>query len=97
HANLDRFAELEEAENERRIINQIENWLLPPAPAHLDSPRAGLRAVVLARPAAKQPSLNELAVQLHLFRPRTGEKPRSLADIVELTTRATHEQELFPA
>jgi hypothetical protein len=37
-----------------------------------------------------------LAVQLHLIRPRTGEKVRSLAEIVDLTTRAAHEQELFP-
>jgi superfamily II DNA or RNA helicase len=30
------------------------------------------------------------------MRPRTGEKIRSLHEIIELTTRAAHEQELFP-
>src|SRR5438093_6068826 len=40
HANLPRFAELEQAEREQKLIEQLEQWLLPPAPAHLDSPRA---------------------------------------------------------
>ena len=34
--------------------------------------------------------------ELHLLRPRTGEKVRTLGEIIELTTRAAHEQELFP-
>src|SRR5207342_2762391 len=37
-----------------------------------------------------------LGVQFHLFRPRTGEKIRSLRDLIDLATRAAHEQELFP-
>src|SRR6185503_3417057 len=36
-----------------------------------------------------------LVVRLNLFRPRTGEKFRPLSEIVELTARAAHEQELF--
>ncbi|MDQ6631747.1 MAG: ATP-dependent helicase, partial [Verrucomicrobiota bacterium] len=43
HANLDRFAEIEQAEEEQKLAQQLEHWLLPPAPAHLDSPRAILR------------------------------------------------------
>ena len=35
-------------------------------------------------------------MELHLLRPRTGEKVRKLGEIIELTTRAAHEQELFP-
>ena len=34
--------------------------------------------------------------EFHLLRPRTGEKVRKLAEILDLTTRAAHEQELFP-
>src|SRR5206468_3082734 len=69
---------------------------LPPAAAHLDAPRAGLRVQCEVRPLDDQPNLRGLAVQFLLSRPRTGEKSRSLAEIIELTTRATHEQELFP-
>ncbi|MBI3878308.1 MAG: DEAD/DEAH box helicase, partial [Verrucomicrobia bacterium] len=36
-----------------------------------------------------------LRVDFLLFRPRTGEKARTLADLIELATRAAHEQELF--
>src|SRR6267378_2364096 len=40
HANLDHFAEVEEAEQEQRLMQQLEHWLFPPTPTHLDSPRA---------------------------------------------------------
>jgi superfamily II DNA or RNA helicase len=35
-------------------------------------------------------------VQFLLSRPRTGEKARTLHDMIDLVVRATHEQELFP-
>ena len=39
--------------------------------------------------------LHALRVRFNLFRPRTGEKYRTMQELVELTTRATHEQELY--
>src|SRR5438093_6790709 len=95
HANFRRFAELEQAEREQKLIAQLEAWLLPPAPAHLDSPRATLRVACEMRPLVDQPNLRSLAVQFVVFRPRTGERNRTLGEIIELTTRAAHEQELF--
>ena len=95
HANFDRFAELEEAEREQTLLTQLERWHFPPAPAHLDSPRAVVRVICRVQPATDHPALRELAVEFHLFRPRTGEKVKTLADLTELTTRAAHEQELF--
>ncbi|MEO6034123.1 MAG: DEAD/DEAH box helicase [Verrucomicrobiota bacterium] len=95
HANLDRFAEVEEAEKEQKLVQQLEHWLFPPAPAHLDSPRAMLRVVCEALPSESDSALHALSVKFHLFRPRTGEKQKTLSEIVELTTRSAHEQELF--
>ena len=95
YANFSRLAEIEQEEEERRQIQAIENWMLPAQPAHLDAPRARLR--VLAR-AVSQPDaarLHSLLVEFVLFRPRTGEKPRTLTELIELTSRAVHEQELF--
>src|SRR4051812_11796590 len=40
HANLERFAEIEQAEQEQQIVRQLEEWLVPRAQVHLDSPRA---------------------------------------------------------
>ena len=37
-----------------------------------------------------------LGIQFHLLRPRTGEKLKTLSEVIELTTRAAHEQEQFP-
>jgi hypothetical protein len=96
YANLTRFAQVEEAAREQQLVNHLEAWLFPPRPAHLDSPRATLRAICRAVADADQPAKHRLAVQFHLQRSRTGEKVRTLADIIELTTRAAHEQELFP-
>src|SRR6266850_554867 len=97
HANVSRFAEIEQAEQEQKILDQIENWMFPPAPEHLDSPRATLRAVCQVQPTTDHPALHYLAVRFSLFRPRTGEKVRPISELVELTTRSAHEQELFPA
>jgi superfamily II DNA or RNA helicase len=95
HANFDRFAEVEQTEKEEKLVRDLENWLFPPAPAHFDAPRAALR--VMARTVESgQPGLKSLAVEFHLIRSRTGEKSKTVSDLVELTTRAAHEQELFP-
>ena len=95
HANLARFAEIEQAEQEQTKLRALEHWIFPPAPAHLDGPRASLRAVCSIQPAAEHPSLHALKVRFSLFRPRTGEKIRPLSEVIELVTRAAHEQELF--
>jgi superfamily II DNA or RNA helicase len=96
HASLDRFARAEEAEQEVRLVQELENWLAPPAPLHLDTPRATLRVYCKSQPDENEPSRHRLAVQFLLSRPRTGEKARSLRDLVDLVVRAAHEQELFP-
>jgi superfamily II DNA or RNA helicase len=95
HASLERFARAEEAEQEVRLVRELENWLAPAAPLHLDTPRATLRVVCQPQPDEFEPSRFRLAVQFLLLRPRTGEKPRSLHDLVDLVVRAAHEQELF--
>src|SRR5262245_5268472 len=95
YTNVTRFAELEQAEEEQKIVQQLEEWLFPPAPTHLDSPRASLRVMCEAQPTAEHPALHCLAVRLNLFRPRTGEKFRPISELIDLTTRAAHEQELF--
>jgi SNF2 family DNA or RNA helicase len=94
-ANATRFAEIEQAEQEEKKLRALEHWLFPPAPAHLDGPRAALRIVCSMQAARDFPALRSLQVRFSLFRPRTGEKFRPVSEIVELTTRAAHEQELF--
>ena len=96
YGNPERFAQVEHAAREQQLVKHLETWLFPPAPVHLDSPRAGLRVVCQAQPDDELPACRKLAVQFHLHRPRTGEKVRTLSEITELTTRAAHERELFP-
>jgi hypothetical protein len=95
YTNVARFAELERAEQEQKIIQQLEEWLFPPAPTHLDSPRASLRVMCEVQATVEHPALHCLAVRLNLSRPRTGEKVRPISEVIDLTTRAAHEQELF--
>jgi hypothetical protein len=94
-ANFDRLAEVERAEQEQKRIQQLESWILPPTPIHLDAPRAHLRVLARPTPLADQPALHSLNLEFLLFRPRGGEKGRTLAELIELTTRALHEKELF--
>ena len=96
HASLDRFVRAEEAEQEVKLVQELENWLSPPALPLLDTPRATLRVVCKIQPDEEEPSRHRLAVQFLLSRPRTGEKARTLHDMIDLVVRATHEQELFP-
>ena len=95
HASPERFARAEEAEQELRLVKELENWLSPPAPLHLDTPRATLRVVCKPQADDSEPSRHRLMIQFLLLRPRTGEKARSLHDLVDLVVRAAHEQELF--
>jgi hypothetical protein len=95
HANLRRFEEIERVEKEQRLVRELENWMFPTAPTHLDAPRASLRIVCAPMPVSEESALQGLSVGFHVSRLRTGEKPKTLAEIVDLTTRAAHEQELF--
>ena len=95
HASPERFARAEEAEQELRLVRELENWLAPSAPLHLDTPRATLRVVGKPQADEADPSRHRMLLQFLLLRPRTGEKARSLLDLVDLVVRAAHEQELF--
>jgi superfamily II DNA or RNA helicase len=96
HASPERFARAEETEQEQKLVQELEHWLFPDTPPHLDVPRATLRVVCEPLPDEAQPARHRLGVQFRLFRPRTGEKIRTLRDLIDLATRAAHEQELFP-
>src|SRR5262249_36093543 len=89
-------AQVEQAAQEQQLVKQLEAWLFPPKPAHLDAPRAGLRVLCEARPDEDRPARHRLVVRFHLSRPRAGEKIKALDELIDLTTRAAHEQELFP-
>lgn len=96
HANLARFAEIEAAEQEEKFVRQLEDWLLPPRPVHLDAPRASLRVICTPEPVAEGSPLHHLKMEFYIFRPRAGEKKRTIPELLDLRTRAAHEQELFP-
>ena len=97
HANIKRFNEIKAAEQEREVFAELENWMFPPAPNHLDAPRASIRAVATPEPENKKTNLNTLKVEFIVRRPRTGDRKKSIPNLVDLTVRAAHEQELFPA
>ena len=62
HANLRRFAEIEHGEKEQHLVRQLEHWLFPSAPAHLDAPRASLRVVCEPKPIGEDSALHGLSV-----------------------------------
>ncbi|PWU14102.1 MAG: serine/threonine protein phosphatase [Verrucomicrobia bacterium] len=95
HADMGRFAQMEEAAHEQQLIQHLEDWLFPPKPVHLEAPRASLRVVCEPQPQAGQTAWHGLSVQIYLQRSRTPEKVKSLEEIIELTSRAAHERELF--
>lgn len=96
HADMNHFARAEAVEREQQLVSALESWLLPPQLPHLDTPRATLRVTCEPLLDAALPARYRLGVRFHLFRVRTGEKVRSLRDLIDLATRAAHEQELFP-
>ena len=96
HANLKRFKELEKSERERAIYKDLENWMFPPAPNHLDAPRASIRAIATPVVDKSNSGLHLLKIEFVIRRPRTGDRKKSLANLVDLTVRAAHEKELFP-
>ena len=96
YANFERFAQQQQAERDQQLVGELERWLFPPAPDHLDSPRAGLRVLCDPRRPENGDGLSQIAIAFNIVRSRTGEKDRTLQEVIELTLRATQEQELFP-
>jgi len=96
YACIERFAQAEEAEQEENLVRELEHWLAPPTLPLLETPRANLRVVCQPQPDPDEPSRHRLGVRFLLSRPRTGEKLRTLRELIDLVVRATHEQELFP-
>ncbi len=43
YANLARFAQVEKAAEEQQLVKQLEDWLFPPKPTHLDKPAGNPR------------------------------------------------------
>jgi hypothetical protein len=95
YANLEKFSQVEQSAREQELIRNLETWLFPARPAHLDTPRASLRVVCRPQADPQESARYSLAVQFLLSRSRTGEKVKTLQELIELTTRAAHEQELF--
>lgn len=95
HANMARFCEIEQSEKDQQIAKQLEQWLFPPSPFHLDQPRAGIRVVCTPKALEDDSALHGLIVTFYVSRSRTGEKLKTVAEVADLTTRAAHEQELF--
>src|SRR5512138_2395230 len=50
YGNLDRFAHVEQVAQEQQLVRQLEAWLFPPRPVHLDCPRASLRVLCQPEP-----------------------------------------------
>ena len=97
YANFTRFAEVEQAEKDHQLFKGLEEWMFPPTPVHLDAPRAALRVVGRLVEDTELPGLHKLGVEIHVIRPRTGDRVKTLDDMADLTMRAAHEQELFPS
>jgi hypothetical protein len=96
HASPDRFAQAEEAEQEQKLVRNWKTGCRRP-PCRCSTRRAPRSASSAARSRIEEePSRHRLAVQFLLSRPRTGEKARTLREMIDLVVRATHEQELFP-
>ncbi len=94
-ANLERLAEIDRLEREQDFIRRLEEWIVPPEPFHLESPRAALRVRARLVPIAPPPALHRLAIELIVLRPRSGERPRSASEIAALAQRPAHEREHF--
>ena len=81
HANFTRFAQVEKAEKDHQLFKGLEEWMFPPTPAHLDAPRAALRVIGRLVEDADLSGLHKLGVEIHVIRPRTGDRVKTLDDM----------------
>src|SRR5437588_641544 len=56
YTNPKRFLQAEQAAQQQQLVKQLETWLFPRKPAHLDAPRASLRVVCRPQPDTGHPS-----------------------------------------
>ena len=95
HANLKRFAEIEDAEKEQQLVRQLEQWHFPPLPARLETPRAVIRVACEPKAMGEDSAWHGLSVAFYVSRQRTGEKAKTMNEVADIAARAGHEQELF--
>ncbi len=95
HANLKRFAEIEDAEKEQQLVRQLEQWHFPTLPARLETPRAVIRVACEPKAMGEDSAWHGLSVAFYVSRQRTGEKAKTMNEVADIAARAGHEQELF--
>ena len=86
---------MEKEEEEQELLDALSGWLFPSERRHLDAPRASLKVRGQALESLQNPGTYDLSVDLFVVRPRSGEKQRSLLEVVEIVQRSSHEEELF--
>lgn len=95
YADRERFERARAVEREHLYVRELEQWLLPPAPVHLEAPRATLRVLCRPQPNPQTPYLWQLALGFFVHRPRQGEKQKTVGELVEIVSRNTPDQEFF--
>ncbi len=95
YANFERLAEMQQAEQDQKMVRELEHWLAPALATVLDGPRAALRVVCRILPSPENPALHGLAVEFAVARARNGEKIKPVPDLLDLHYRATVEQKQF--
>ncbi|MCD8535415.1 MAG: DEAD/DEAH box helicase [Verrucomicrobia bacterium] len=95
HANFEKFAVMEASRANLEYSDQLDQWLFPGGHRKSSTPRSSLRVICELQPLEDPSALHRMVVHFLVFRPRTGERVRSPQEIVELTQRASQEQELF--
>ena len=80
YANLDRFAEVEQAAQEQQLVQRSGDLAFSAHAWPTWTRRAPRCACSASRsPTPEKPARHRLGVQFHLLRPRTGEKVKTLA------------------
>ncbi len=95
YADYTRFSEIQKLEEEQKVIIQLEQWIMPEHPNHIDRPRAKIRIITDIKSDEKSPMLHFIEVAFDIFRSSGVRETKNMAEMIDIANRPPYELEQF--
>ena len=97
YGDVRKFAEVEKAEREKKIVSELEKWLIPEQSTHCGLPRHNLRILCDVVSSESNPLLHYLNVEFCVFKSNGTREIKKPAELIEVVRKDNYELGKFTA
>lgn len=95
YADYKKFAEVEKTENEKRLVDELEKWLIPDYHQHYGLIKNNLHILCDVVNSGTNPLLNYLNVEFFVFKSNGLKESKKPAELIDIVKRGNYELEKF--